>query len=100
MAKQKADTQKGIRVHIMGKIWWFRRLPQLKTLYGWCDKPETKNKQIAVWSRLCGLKELDTIIHECLHAGFNDLKEDSVDEFASDLARILWRLGYRKDGHR
>jgi len=97
MAKPRADTQKGIRVKIMGKIWCLRRLPQLKKLDGWCDDPHAKNKQIAVWSRLRGLRELDTIIHECIHAGFSDLKEDSVDQFASDLARILWRLGYRKD---
>ena len=97
MTKSQSDTQKGIRVKIMGKIWWFRRLPQLKKLDGWCDNPWAKNKQIAVWSRLRGLRELDTIIHECLHAGFNDLKEESIDGFASDLARILWRLGYRKE---
>ena len=94
--KPKTETQEGIRVKIMGKVWWVRRLSQLKGNYGWCDKPCTKNKQIAVYTRLRGLTELDTIIHECLHAGFNDLKEDSIDEFASDLARILWRLGYRK----
>lgn len=86
-----------MRVKIMGRMWWFRRLPQLRKLYGWCDNPDSKNKQIAIYSGLRGQLALDTIIHECLHAGFKDLKEESINEFASDLARILWRLGYRRN---
>lgn len=85
-----------MRVKIMGRMWEFCRLSQLRKNYGWCDDPKTKGKRIAVWSRLTGLTELDTTIHECIHAGLPDIKEDTVSEFATDLARVLWRLGYRK----
>ena len=43
------------------------------------------------------LHELGTIIHEYLHAGFPDLNEEAIEEFATDLANILWKLNWRKD---
>jgi hypothetical protein len=42
-------------------------------------------------------EELDVIIHETIHAGFPDLIEQAVDEFATDLANLLWKLGWRKE---
>jgi hypothetical protein len=38
--------------------------------------------------------ELDVIIHEALHA-CTELNETAVDETARDIARLLWRLGWR-----
>ena len=40
-------------------------------------------------------KYLDTIIHESLHACFPDATEEDVTTSASDIARLLWQLGYR-----
>ena len=40
---------------------------------------------------------LDTCIHECLHASARLLDEDFVTDCATDIARLLWRLGWRKD---
>ena len=39
---------------------------------------------------------LDTYIHEFIHACFPDIDEDVVDKSAADIARILYKLGYRK----
>jgi hypothetical protein len=41
-------------------------------------------------------EELDTIIHEALHA-CTELNETCVDESATSIAILLWRLGWRKD---
>jgi hypothetical protein len=35
------------------------------------------------------------VIHELLHAAHWDLDELAVEETAEDLARVLWKLGYR-----
>lgn len=42
------------------------------------------------------LDELDTIIHEALHAA-TELDETAVSETAEAVARLLWRLGWRKE---
>ena len=41
------------------------------------------------------LEELDAIIHEGLHAA-TPLNEESVCIAAMDVAKLLWRLGWRK----
>jgi hypothetical protein len=41
--------------------------------------------------------ELDTCIHEALHGCLPDLAEDAVEETATSIASLLWRLGWRKD---
>jgi len=39
---------------------------------------------------------LETVIHEALHACRWAAHEKTVDRDAKDIARFLWRLGYRK----
>ena len=39
---------------------------------------------------------LETAIHEALHACKWDSNETKVDKTASDIARFLWRLGFRE----
>jgi hypothetical protein len=41
--------------------------------------------------------ELDVLIHEALHAAYPSLDEYYVNRGATDIARLLWRLGWRKD---
>lgn len=41
------------------------------------------------------LRFLDATIHELTHAGLWDLDEEVVEEFAADLAGILYKLGWR-----
>jgi len=40
---------------------------------------------------------LETAIHEALHACRWAAKEDEVTVTAKDIARFLWRLGFRKE---
>ena len=39
---------------------------------------------------------LITTIHECLHASRWSETEDVVDRTSTDIGRLLWRLGYRR----
>uniref|UniRef100_A0A6M3KPZ8 Uncharacterized protein n=1 Tax=viral metagenome TaxID=1070528 RepID=A0A6M3KPZ8_9ZZZZ len=39
---------------------------------------------------------LETVIHEALHACDPSASEKKVKTIAADIARFLWRLGYRK----
>jgi hypothetical protein len=41
--------------------------------------------------------ELDVCIHEAIHACLPDLDETAVDETATSIARLLWRLQWRKN---
>lgn len=41
-------------------------------------------------------KKLDVTIHESLHAVYPDLNESAVDGAATDIAALLWKIGYRK----
>jgi hypothetical protein len=41
--------------------------------------------------------DLDCVIHESLHACYPYLHEDAVDRAATSVARLLWRLGWRKE---
>ena len=41
---------------------------------------------------------LETAIHESLHACNWHAKEELVEVTAKDIARFLWRLGYRVQG--
>lgn len=43
------------------------------------------------------LAELDWIVHESLHACCPYLCEDAVDRCATSVARLLWRLGWRRE---
>lgn len=65
--------------------------------FGQCDAPHEAAKRIRIrHEHPDDREELDTTIHECVHAAQWWLDEDYVSEFAHDLAAILWRLGWRK----
>lgn len=93
MAAIAAPTK---RIKILGRIWRLRFVPNLSTS-GDCDSPATPSKEIRIWQGLRGQDRLDTIIHECLHAAHWSIDEAFVAQFATDLARILWQLGYREE---
>lgn len=84
-----------MQVTMYGKRWKLRRVPNLVAC-GECDPPSFKNKEIRIRSTLQDELLLDTTIHELLHAACWPLDEDFVNRFATDAARVLWRLGYRK----
>lgn len=85
---------------IAGKRWKLsfvtaRDLP--RGTVGLCDPPDTVGKTIRILKGQTPRDELDTIIHEVLHASMWDVCEEKVLEFASDLERILTRLGYKRE---
>ena len=80
---------------IMGKRWTLRRA-RIKE-HGECDGPHISGKEIRVRAGLKGRAELETYIHEMLHAADWMKDEEWVQQTGHDLARALWRLGYRRE---
>lgn len=87
----------------MGKKWLIRyvsnltgpkpQIPNSTVVNGKCVYSD---KEIMIANGQSEFDELDTIIHEIVHAGCPFLIEDFVKEFSTDLANIMWQLGYRK----
>lgn len=66
---------------------------------GNCDPPDTKEKAVRIRSDLRGIALLDTLIHEAGgHAADWSRDEAHIEEWATDLAKLLWALGYRRQG--
>ena len=87
-----------MKVHrFRGKRWkivhWF---PRKKGEQGDCDAPTVKGKMIRLDYRLTELQLLELAIHEALHACHWDTSEEAVGETSHDIARFLWRLGFRR----
>lgn len=88
-----------MRIKVMGKMWnlSFPRLDITKHR-GLCDPPNLPNKSIKVACQLKDEESLEVLVHELIHSsGWSLLSEDYVSEFSRDLARVLWRLGYRRN---
>ena len=87
-------------ITILGKRWNFRRQHKLtldgRKVDGKCDPPTMPRKEIVIDERLTGERELDVIVHEMLHAAGWHLDHGYVTEFASDVARVLTKLGYQR----
>lgn len=87
-----------MRVKIRGKYWeliYDSHLP--KDCDGLCDSPTDESKRIRIRSTLKNIDELETLIHECLHAALWDADEPAVSDTARDVAKVLWKLGYRRE---
>ena len=69
-----------------------------KKTAGECDPPSKKNKAIRILKNQSLEEELRVIIHEVAHSAQWELfSEEFVDRFSTDLARLLVRLGYKKN---
>lgn len=78
-----------------GKRWYMlKRKPY--NADGICHHPKTVHRGMWIPQEGKTVENLDTILHEGIHACHFDLDEDSVKETARDVARLLWRLGWRK----
>ncbi len=78
----------------------FKYLPDSRTKYfGYCSDAAAKKRFIAIGKKCKpGTKlELDTLIHEMLHALGPFAGEQWVNDTAYDIAEALWQLGYRKN---
>lgn len=56
----------------------------------------TDDRIIAIDERLKGFRHLDVVIHEVTHCQNPKWSEIMVEGKATELATILWQLGYRK----
>lgn len=83
------------RLKICGRWWALRFTPHLRAHRGKCDPPDASGKAILIDSSLRGEELLEVLIHEQTHAGNWNLAEEWVEVFARDVARNLWRIGYR-----
>lgn len=68
----------------------------VERLEGLTDSPKTRNKAMRILDTLRCERELRAILHESMHAALWDLDEEAVDETSRDLAKLLYRLGYRR----
>lgn len=82
------------RVFINGDRWRLKFCRTPKGLLGDCNY---KTNTIRVSERLSGEDRMDVILHELIHARWPDLHEDAVCEFASELAGILTREGFKEE---
>ena len=79
-----------------GKNWRIVRDNKLaKGTYGYCEPPDHKGKRIKLPINLEERELLTYAIHEALHACCWWMSEEWVHPAATDIARFLWRLGFR-----
>ena len=81
---------------IIRKQTWTIRDDTRPDEFGYCDLEGDRGqpRTIGIRSGLDEGQDLDTTLHECLHAALPDLSEDAVTEIASDLARVLLARGF------
>jgi hypothetical protein len=64
---------------------------------GQCWPLSKKSKNILeIDPRQCPREYLDTLVHEALHISFPRVKEPKILRVGTSIAKLLWRLGYRK----
>ena len=63
---------------------------------GFCDHEGERGQPMTIGIKdgLSELEELDTTIHEGLHASYPDLSEEAIERAATDLARLLLARGF------
>jgi hypothetical protein len=81
---------------IIRKQTWVFRDDTRPDEFGYCDLEGDRGqpRTIGIRSGLDEGQDLDTTLHECLHAALPDLSEEAVAEIASDLARVLLARGF------
>lgn len=63
---------------------------------GVCEPPHQKGKTICIVKSGNDKEDMDTHIHESLHASFWDIDEHIIDDVSTSITDFLWRCGYRK----
>ena len=82
-----------MRIKVAGKYWDFRFVTNLGKNVGWVNYT---THQIRIKKGQSEHEELDTVIHELLHAAHEHHNEEVTEGTARDLADTLWKLGWRK----
>ena len=86
-------------VTIGGKRWKLVFAP-LQGCDGTCDAPTDKKKQIKIAPRVKKDSKwlMEVIVHEVLHGSDWSKDESWIGTTAEDIARILWKIGFRLEG--
>jgi hypothetical protein len=85
-----------MRIKVGGKYWELSFRKMRGDYLGRCDAPDTHGKKIRISKDLEKLEELDVILHELLHAADWHKDEEWVEQTASEISHVLWKLGWRK----
>jgi len=87
-----------MRITILGKRWNLRFVPwrRGRSTYGYCEHPAEPGKEIVITDGHSDQLMLDTLLHEFLHAGAWNLSEETVDQWSTDVSRILIKLGWTR----
>ena len=64
---------------------------------GLCVKPNHPKGEVLLFTERPPKQFLESAIHEAMHAMNWSIPEDVILERAHELARWLWRLGYRRE---
>ena len=88
-----------MRVKLGGNEFTIKQVPQLKD-HGSCEVTVTRTGKVRRVIRLASWNTpramLGTAVHEAIHASRPDLSETEVRALEADIARLLWRMGYRR----
>ena len=85
-----------MRIKVGGKYWDLIFSKMKGDYLGKCDAPHIPQKKIKISKDIEGKEELDTLLHELLHAADWWKDEEWVEQTADEIATVLWRLGWRK----
>ncbi len=86
----------GIRFMSKSKLQKYGKAKEDEVVYGLCSHPSKKGKRLCFDRSAKDLEALETFVHESGHAVWNDLDEEAITEGSKDIAKFLWRLGYRR----
>ena len=90
---RRQQLAKSFKAQINEETWTFIPTGDLPDSYGstWHD-----DKVILVNALDTDKGFLDLVVHESLHAAFPWMREWMVNRLGTEIAAILWKLGYRK----
>ncbi len=63
---------------------------------GTIDHPRSTGPTLRVMEPAGSFAEMEALFHEMLHRGNWLQSEEATEELGHDMARLAWRLGYRR----
>lgn len=93
MKRKRQQFEKSFKTDILGTSWTIVPTGDLPDSTGVCVHDEKMIQIVAVQT---DREFLDTAIHEALHAAFPWMQEWIIFNTATEIANLLWKLGFRK----